>query len=377
MKSPSASPRRVRSKQILNQISPMHTPIRLILAAQLITGVASAALEVTPFLNHARNNAIAGTASQSTTDFGGLASFGNNGLFNGAFPTTHTNDPTGGTAFWQVDLGSTQAVDQIVLWNRLDCCGERLTNFRVSVLDGADIELWGQNFYTGGGNVGVNEIINPPVGTAGNKVKVGFLPGTDQFLALAEVEVLDLSTAPFANVALGKVATQSTDGYGGTPDRAVDGNTSGRFGDNSVTHTADTVVTGSPVFWEVDLAGDFDINEIALYNRTDCCDGRLSNYRLSVFDGAAEIWGADYFVGAGSAKSIFSVHDDAGGFFAQGDRVRIEYLGGLNNEGDSGGGKSLSLAEVQVFGQAIPEPGAFVSLAGGIGMLIALRRRRV
>ena len=348
------------------------------LAAQLITGVASAALEITPFLNNARNNAIAGTASQSTTGFGGVASLGNNGLFNGDFPTTHTDGvSTGG--FWQVDLGSTKEIDQIVLWNRLNCCPERLSNFRVSVLSVADLELWGQNFYTGGGNVGINEIINTPAGTTGNKVKVGFLPGNPETaLSLAEVEVLDLSAAPFGNIAVGKTASQSTTAFGGDASRAVDGITDGIFfNSNSVTHTDDQVVSGSSVFWEVDLAGDFDINEIALYNRTDCCDARLSNYRLSVFDGATEIWGSNYFVGAGSATSIFSVHDDAGGFFATGDRVRIEYLGGLNNTGDNASGKSLSLAEVQVYGQAIPEPGAFVSLAGGLGMLLALRRRRV
>ena len=355
----------------------MNFPLRFILATQIFATGAYAALEITPFLNNARNNAIGGTASASTNAFGTVASTAIDGLFNAIYPQiTHTDDPPG-VPFWQVDLGSLREVDQIVLWNRLDCCGDRLTNFRVSVLDAASLELWGQNFYTGGGNVGVKEIITTPAGTAGNKVRVGFLPGPGQFLSLAEVEVLDLVPSPLTNVALGKTATQSTTGYGGTPDRAVDGNTSGLFGDGSVTHTDDTVATGSPVFWEVDLAGDFDINEIALYNRTDCCDGRLSNYRLSVFDGAVETWGANYFTGTGSAQSIFSVHDDAAGFFATGDRVRIEYLGGLNNEGDTPGGRSLSLAEVQVYGQAIPEPGAFVSLAGGLGMLLALRRRRV
>lgn len=356
----------------------MHTPLRLILAAQFITGVASAAFEVTPFLfNGDRNYALSGTATQSTTNFGGDASRAIDGNTSGLYGDNSVTHTDGTGAFWQVDLGATRAIDQLVLWNRTDCCGDRLTDFRVSVLSAADLELWGQDFYTAGGNVGVNEIINPPVGTTGNKVKVAFRPSNaGLYLALAEVQAFDLVTPAFSNIALGKVATQSSVGYGGTPDRAVDGNTNGNYGNNSVTHTDDTVASGSPVFWEVDLAGDFDINEIALYNRSDCCSGRLSNYRLSVFDGAAEIWGANYFVGAGSATSIFSAHDDAGGFFAQGDRVRIEYLGGLNNEGDTGGGKSLALAEVQVYGQAIPEPGAFVSLAGGIGMLLALRRRR-
>lgn len=355
----------------------MNTLFRLILGAQLIATVAPASLVVTPFLNSARNNAIAGTASASSDAFGTLASAANDGLFNGNYPMITHTDGSAAPTFWQVDLGSTKPVDQIVLWNRLDCCQERLTNFHVSVLDGGDVELWGQDFYTAGGNVGVNEVINPPVGTAGNKVKVSLLsnPG-GQYLSLAEVEVLDLRASPFSNVALGKTATQSSLGFGGTPDRAVDGNLSGRFGDGSVTHTDDTVPTGSPVFWEVDLGGDFDVNEIALFNRTDCCNGRLSNFRLSVFDGAAEIWGADYFVGTGSATSIFSVHDDAGGFFAKGDRVRIEYLGGLNNEGDTPGGRSLSLAEVEVFGQAVPEPGTAGLLLGAIGMLLGGRRRR-
>jgi len=355
----------------------MNTPIRLILGAQLITTLASAAVVVTPFLNSAQNNAIAGTASASSDAFNTVAANANDGLFNGSYPQITHTDGSAAPTFWQVDLGSTKPVDQIVLWNRLDCCQERLTNFRVSVLNAGDVELWGQDFYTAGGNVGVNEVINPPVGTAGNKVKVNLLsnPG-GQFLSLAEVEVLDLKSSPFTNVALGKTATQSSLGFGGTPDRAVDGNLSGRFGDGSVTHTDDAVATGSPVFWEVDLGGDFNLNEIAIFNRTDCCNERLSNFRLSVFDGPAEIFGADYFVGTGSATSIFSVHDDAGGFFAKGDRVRIEYIGGLNNFGDSPSGKSLSLAEVEVFGQAVPEPGTASLLLGAIGMLVRGRYRR-
>jgi len=356
----------------------MKRPLIALLSLQVVGGSAFAALEITPFLNNARNNALFGTASQSTEGFGGQALFANDGFLNGNFGdtgVTHSDGVSTG-AFWQVDLGGTKPIDQIVLWNRMDCCGNRLKNFRVSVLDAANLELWGQDYYTAAGNVGVNEVINTPAGLNGNKVKVGFLPGNPETsLSLAEVQVLDLSPQPFSNIALGKVATQSSTGYGGDAGRAVDGITSGRYGDNSVTHTDDQVLSGSRVFWEVDLAGDFNINEIAIFNRTDCCPNRQSNFRLSVFDGPVEIWGQNFFTAGDRAKSTFSVHDDAAGFFAAGDRVRVEFIGGFNNEGDTPGGKSLMLAEVQVYGQAVPEPATVGLLA--LGGLLAVRRRRV
>ena len=34
-------------------------------------------------------------------------------------------------AWWEVDLGSVQAVDHVLLWNRTDCCGERLVPYHV------------------------------------------------------------------------------------------------------------------------------------------------------------------------------------------------------------------------------------------------------
>jgi F5/8 type C domain len=287
----------------------MKQPLLNIILPLAFAFTATAATETGSFLwNGTRNWARGGIASQSTTNFGGDAARGNDGNVSGAYGDGSVTHTDGAGAFWQVDLGTPRPIDQIVLWNRTDCCGFRLTNFRVSALDSVDTEVWGQNFYTAGGNVGLNEIINTPSGTSASKVKVAFLDA-NPFLSLAEVQVLNIVPAAYANVALGKTASQSSLGYGGTPDRAVDGNTSGQYGDNSVTHTDDLTPTGAPVFWEVDLAGDFSINEIALYNRTDCCSGRLSNFRLSVFDGPVEIWGENYFTAGGSAATIFSVHD--------------------------------------------------------------------
>lgn len=58
------------------------------------------------------------------------------GNANGAFASgsvSHTNSETG--AWWQVDLGARTNVGRIRLWNRTDCCGERLQNFYVFISD--------------------------------------------------------------------------------------------------------------------------------------------------------------------------------------------------------------------------------------------------
>ncbi len=77
------------------------------------------------------------------------------------------------------------------------------------------------------------------------------------------------------NLARGKPATQSTTAHNAEASRAVDGNTSGSWGDNSVTHTAEP---STEAWWQVDLGQSEALSQLALYNRTDCCSDRLSNY---------------------------------------------------------------------------------------------------
>ncbi len=67
----------------------------------------------------------------------------------------------------------------------------------------------------------------------GRYVRVQGVPR--QLIHLAEVEVYSGGT----NVARNGKASQSTTGYGGEAARAIDGNTSGEFANNSVSHTAE------------------------------------------------------------------------------------------------------------------------------------------
>ena len=92
----------------------------------------------------AENIALKGKAKQSTTDFGGNPQFALDGITDGDFvkhPTSHTkksDDP-----WWEVDLGSAQELDRVVIWNRTDSgLFDRLSNFRVMVLDAKRKTVW-------------------------------------------------------------------------------------------------------------------------------------------------------------------------------------------------------------------------------------------
>jgi hypothetical protein len=41
-------------------------------------------------------------------------------------------------AWWQVDLGSKKNIKQIIIYNRTDCCANRLSNYQVSISNKAD-----------------------------------------------------------------------------------------------------------------------------------------------------------------------------------------------------------------------------------------------
>ena len=91
-------------------------------------------------------------------------------------------------AWWQVDLGSTTAVSSVEVWNRTDCCPERLSNFNVMLLDANQATVVSINVPVQAGTPTTVQIS----GTA-RYVKVQ-LVGTN-FLSLAEVKVWSTAAA--------------------------------------------------------------------------------------------------------------------------------------------------------------------------------------
>ena len=264
------------------------------------------------------------------------------------------------------------------MFNRTDaCCGGRLSQY--SVLAGNDATFASTLYDSGNQPDTAGVSINfGSIGTVARYVRVqrNFVSNHgDSVISLAEVDVLGPALFSYANLAAGSTASQSStlaNTANPIAEKATDGDLSNAFGSGSTTHTA-AGVNGAAVWWETSLASISDINEIALYNRGDCCQDRLSNFRVSIYDGATEVWGKNYFEGSGQAGDIFAIQEDTGGTIATGDRVRIELIGGLNNA-DGGTNDVLSLREVEIYGTAIPEPSGALLL--GLGGLALLRRRR-
>jgi hypothetical protein len=80
------------------------------------------------------------------------------------------------------------------------------------------------------------------------------------------------------NIAQGRSTTQSSTSSGGISDRAADGNTDGDFFNNSVNLTTSEFQP----WWQVELDTVYEIDYVNLYNRTDCCSTRLSDFYVLV-----------------------------------------------------------------------------------------------
>ena len=256
-----------------------------------------------------------------------------------------------GNPWWQVDLGASATVSSIVVWNRTDCCGNRLSDYWVFVSDTpfgpTDTPATLQNR---AGTFSSHQTVQPNPsatitipGAQGRYVRVQ-LSGAN-YLTLAEVQVFGTLAGPVAqNIAVNKTATQSSAySLGSNASKAVDGNTDGLYGDGSLSITN---LDGNP-WWQVDLGASATVSSIVVWNRTDCCGDRLSDYW--VFVSGTPFGPTDTPATLQNRAGTFSSHQTVqpnpsatitipG---AQGRYVRVQ-LSGANY---------LTLAEVQVFGQ--------------------------
>jgi uncharacterized repeat protein (TIGR01451 family) len=319
------------------------------------SSTASDLTAIVPSLPPGAGLVVGGIATQSstlpgysTTSAAGAIDGSTDGnFFDGS--VTHTNLET--NPWWQVDLGTSAILSSIVIWNRTDCCSSRLNDYWVFASNtpfgptDTPATLQGRP-----GTFSSHQTTAPnpsttiaAAGALGRYLRVQ-LTGTN-YLSLAEVQVIGTPLASGSNLAVGKLASQSstlpvyaTTGAAG----AVDGNTDGNFFDGSVTHT--NLETNA--WWQVDLGASATVNSVAVWNRTDCCGSRLNDYWVFVSD--TPFLPTDTPATLQGRPGTFSSHQTAApnpstviAAGAEGRYVRVQLTGA----------NYLSLAEVQVFGQ--------------------------
>jgi hypothetical protein len=278
--------------------------------------------------------------------------------------------------WWQVDLGASATLSNIVIWNRTDCCAYRLADYWVFVSDtpftASDTPT---TLQSRAGTWSSHQTVAPNPSTTisaarvqGRYVRVQL--ASSNILSIAEVQVFGVlgpppptyvisgqiivaaTSAPFSGVSVtlsgyGTTATTTdvsgnysfsnvmgggnytitpaASGYSFSPasqsvsllsgnqalnfnatavpinlsrfklsaqsstypgipsasaDKVVDDNTDGKFTDGSVSATD---FDPAP-WWQVDLGSSSTLNNIVIWNRTDCCAYRLADYWVFVSD---------------------------------------------------------------------------------------------
>lgn len=321
-----------------------------------------------PIIGIPVNAAFRKSATQSSEYPGFPASNGTDGNL-GNFTHTNSNDAN---ASWQVDLGATVPINQIILNNRGDgCCPERLQNINVDILDRNGNVV--QSFLDLNDNNTLGSpsalTIQLPTTVLGQTVRVSRTasPGggdANNVLSLGEAQVIATNLAIFGT------ATQSSE-YGGFPaGNAIDNN----LGNFTHTNSNDTNAT-----FLLDLNDTYSIDSVFLFNRGDgCCGERLRDITVDLLadDGltilASTVLNAGGVLGAPAFLAV-DLHALTGsaveGRFVRVSRASLPGGGDANNV--------LSLGEIQVFGSAtVPEPATASLLILAMGGCL-LRRRRI
>uniref|UniRef100_A0A8C3AD65 Fucolectin tachylectin-4 pentraxin-1 domain-containing protein n=1 Tax=Cyclopterus lumpus TaxID=8103 RepID=A0A8C3AD65_CYCLU len=81
-----------------------------------------------------------------------------------------------------------------------------------------------------------------------------------------------------ANIAKGGKVTQSSVGWAGVPERAVDGKRANRYAQGSCSHTRRETTP----WWRLDLLKTFTIKTVTVTNRRDCCHDRINGAEIRI-----------------------------------------------------------------------------------------------
>ena len=198
---------------------------------------------------------------QDSVGWGGQPSRAVDGFTNGQWGRgTSSHTARNKNSWWEVDLQSSYPVYLVVIHNRWDCCQNRIDGAVVKV----DKEVCGTVKYKKGVSV-------YPISCGGVKGSVVRIEQPKNYLTLAEVQVFGTGGPDPVGGTIGSGDYSmllsenhfSTQSHGNTPMRAVDGNTDGHWGHNSIAYTGQARNN----WWKVDLYDKYNVNMVVIYNR--------------------------------------------------------------------------------------------------------------
>jgi len=256
----------------------------------------AAVLVFAPAVNAQENLATAESdVFQSSIGWEGYAERAVDGITNGMYwdlscqHTAYQDAP-----WWAIDLGESTAVTSVVAYNRIDCCSERTNGLTVLVSDtrlaDSDTTTPGEHIstLTDANSCGSIATSSPVMsltcseGAVGRYVYFHNLGGN--YLTLCEVEIYGGPAVTVDADSLVSSASsdvfQSSIGWEGSPERAVDGITNGMYWDLSCQHTA----YQTDPWWGIDIGHDMVITQVVAYNRVDCCSERTAGLSVLVSD---------------------------------------------------------------------------------------------
>ena len=325
------------------------------------------------------------TASQSTTCFGGSATRAIDGNTNGnwyANSVQHTCLQA--NPWWRVDLGQNvqHIINHVKVFNRNDCCMDRLINSELQILndDGTVIDSqpivgvssvysfdfnnvpgrYVRVYKTVYGDIQIAEVqvmgwqlTGAPTYTPTLKPTISkkptYAPSSSPTLSPADTSS---PTRALINLALisGSSAQQSSVYEGRGPNIAIDGVKTN--GANSVSHTH-TQCSDSPSPWWRVYIGEGQIMTVNVYNRNDCCWGRLQDFTVNVLDENKQVVTSRHYPGTAPRYDAVSLDFSADAPLGQYVEVKL------------GGPDCLSLTEVEVLGYQIAPPASNLALGEG------------
>lgn len=143
------------------------------------------------------NLAHLGTASQSSTWDGFPADFAIDGEL-GNFSHTDNND---NSPWLDIEFDTPHTFGEIILYNRTNCCQDRLYNITIEIFDSNDNVIYtsetlnafveGETPVSPGNSISLNMLITEPKGVTGEKIRISktAINNEAEYLTLAEVEI--------------------------------------------------------------------------------------------------------------------------------------------------------------------------------------------